>query len=239
MKHVKVDATTSTNELAKSINKKDFNQIFCVSTEFQTKGKGQHENVWTSEKSKNLMFTVVLNGLSLKIEENFNLNILVCCGLISVLKKYNLPELKLKWPNDILSVQKKICGILIENTLSGKYITTSYIGIGLNVNQLVFENLPKASSLGRILHQQIDKEELLNQILEEFMSIATKLKNHHIPIQEYKSLLYGYDYTTEFQMDKHKKSGIITGINPLGELEIQFEDSSKGIFNHAQIRQIY
>lgn len=239
MKLVKVDATTSTNELAKSINKKDSVDIFCVSTEFQTKGKGQHENVWSSKRSKNLMFTVVLNDLNLKVEENFNLNILVCCSLISVLKKYNLPDLKLKWPNDILSVQKKIGGILIENTLSGRFITTSYIGIGLNVNQVVFDNLPKASSLRKILHTQIDREELLNQILEEFTSMAVKLKRHQIPIETYMSLLYGYNYSTEFKIDRQKKSGMITGINPLGELQIQFDDFTKGKFSHAQIRQLY
>ena len=84
------------------------------------------------------------NGLLIK---PFKLNAVVCLGIIYALKKLSIPGLSIKWPNDILSENKKIGGILIENFFNKSKIKASVIGVGLNLNQEKFEKLPKATSL--------------------------------------------------------------------------------------------
>ena len=66
-------------------------------------------------------------------------------------------DLSVKWPNDILSANKKIGGILIENTVKGKKINNSIIGIGLNVNQEKFpDSLKNVTSLKKITNKEFD-----------------------------------------------------------------------------------
>ena len=67
--------------------------------------------------------------------------------IINTLNSLKIPDLNIKWPNDILSGDKKICGILNELKVKGDKIDNIIIGFGLNVNQVNFQNLPNASSL--------------------------------------------------------------------------------------------
>jgi BirA family biotin operon repressor/biotin-[acetyl-CoA-carboxylase] ligase len=239
MKHVKVDATTSTNDLAKSLNRNITEDIFCVSAQYQTKGKGQHHNSWQSNKAENLLFTLVFNNLKLDVNHKFFLNILICEGLISVLNNYNLPELQVKWPNDILSGKSKISGVLIENTLVGQYITTSYVGIGLNVNQTEFKDLPKATSIKAMSGKEVDREQLLVDIFENLSKLKTYLNTNKLSLKAFKSFLYGYNVLSTFKQGDITKKGVIKDITPFGELKIEFEDQTYGIFNYAQIKQLY
>ena len=77
----------------------------------------------------------------------FKLNMIVSLKMIRILKKYSIPKLSIKWPNDILSENKKIAGILIETSLKNGRLNDFIIGIGLNVNQKTFKNLPNATSI--------------------------------------------------------------------------------------------
>jgi len=242
MKHVKVDATTSTNETAKSLHKNGFTENFCISAEYQSIGKGQHQKKWISEKSKNLTFTVVLGNLKLSVDRRFYLNILVCNALLEVLKTYHLKAIQLKWPNDILSEHKKICGILIENTLPGSYITTTYIGIGLNVNQEVFKDLPHASSMKLLLQHEQDRETILSKLLERLEDIPDLLEKENTfgdNSLSYKKALYGYNTTTRFKLNQTIVSGKIRDVYASGELNVEFEDGTLQSFNHSEIQQMY
>jgi len=241
MKQVKVDATTSTNDTAKSLHKNGFGENFCISAEYQSLGKGQRQNIWLSEKSKNLMFTVVLGNLKLPVEQRFYLNMLVCNVLLEVLKSYRLNAIQLKWPNDILSEQKKIGGILIENTLAGHFITTTYIGIGLNVNQEKFNDLPKASSMKLLLQLEMDRQTILNTLLDTLEKIPKhlKMKSYDSDAIAYKNSLFGYNTTTQFILNQNKVSGKIRNVHASGEIEVVFEDGTVQIFNHSEIKQLY
>ncbi len=241
MKHVKVDATTSTNETAKLLRKNGFADNFCISAEYQTQGKGQHRKSWVSEKSKNLTFTVVLGNLNLLVEQRFYLNIVVCNALLNVLKTYNLENLQIKWPNDILAGQRKICGILIENTLTRNKITTTFIGIGLNVNQVSFQDLPQASSLKLLLNKEFERDEILNNLIEKLEDIPDYLNSNSFEhaLQRYKNDLYGYNTNTLFNLNQTKVSGKILDIEVSGALKIGFEDGVVKKYNHSEIQQLY
>jgi BirA family biotin operon repressor/biotin-[acetyl-CoA-carboxylase] ligase len=242
MKIIKVDATTSTNELSKTLNSQEITENFCVSTEFQINGRGHQNSSWQSGKSKNLMFTVVYNDLNLNLEKRFCLNALVCLNLYNVLKKLNIGNLKLKWPNDILADNYKICGILIENTIVGTTVRNSYVGVGLNVNQAQFEKLPNASSLKLLTGINFDRDELLNNIIEEFKDLPQELLSNSPQniINVYKRYLYGYNFTTEFILpNSNLNKGKIKNVGLDGKLAVKFESGITSRFEHKAIRQLY
>lgn len=242
MKLIKVDATTSTNELSKSLNTQEIKGDFCVSAEFQLNGRGQQNTSWQSEKSENLMFTVVYNGINLDLDKRFCLNAVVCLSIYNVLKKTDIKNLTLKWPNDILAEGFKICGILIENSIVGTTIKHAYIGIGLNVNQTQFDNLPQASSLKKLTGKNFDRSVLLDKLLEELEDLPNELKANSTQniINVYKRYLYGFNMELEFELpDSQRKSGKIKDIETDGKLLIEFESGERKYFEHKAIRQLY
>ena len=135
-------------------------------TNNQTSGRGQMNNSWISEPYKNLTFSLFTTLKKVKVEHQAYLNFAVSLAIYDVLLEYDVPNLYIKWPNDIMSGKKKICGILIENTFSHSRIKNTIIGIGLNVNQEKFhKNLTNASSLKIILKKSIELEALMNTII--------------------------------------------------------------------------
>ena len=108
-------------------------------TNLQTKGRGQMESGWISEESKNFTGTYLLKP-HIELENSFLINLIISLAVKSVVEDYvgDEKQVKIKWPNDILIDRKKIAGILIENQVKSKYISNSFIGIGINVNQLLF-----------------------------------------------------------------------------------------------------
>lgn len=241
MNIVKVDATVSTNSLARQINGENTNHNFCVSAEYQTGGRGQMNNNWNSQKSQNLTFTLVYNHLDLKIQNQFMLNALVCLKIFKVLKQYDIPDVFLKWPNDILADHKKICGILIENTLRSNMIKTSYAGIGLNVNQVNFDNLPQATSLKTITGKNFQRDELLYSLVEELKDIPVQL--HKLSLQsvlnDYKSKLYRFNQTSEFSLNGNPTKGTIKNILADGKLIVSFgQDNNVQSFQYKGIKQL-
>ncbi len=115
--------------------------------EFQTAGRGQRGNKWTSDQAKNLMFSILLKPDFILAKDQFIISVIVTLGLESYLKKKGVSS-KIKWPNDIYVEDRKICGILIEHGISGDMLSSSVCGIGLNINQKEFpKDLPNPTSL--------------------------------------------------------------------------------------------
>ena len=120
-----------------------------VSTYNQTAGRGQRGNSWESEPHKNLTFSVLLKPQHIIAREQFYISEIVSVAIVNTLRKYIIDQpIAIKWPNDIYVNDDKICGILIENTLSGYSISQSIAGIGININQQTFlSNAPNPISL--------------------------------------------------------------------------------------------
>ena len=151
MNIIKLSAIDSTNDYLKNLLLKNTLENYTIVTaEFQHKGKGQMGGEWKSEPSKNLMCSIYLNNSTIKLSNQFSINMVVCLAIKKSLNKFNIPQLSVKWPNDIMSGSSKLCGVLIENIVKSKSIQNIIIGIGLNVNQTEFNNLPKASSIKQI-----------------------------------------------------------------------------------------
>ena len=141
-----LESVDSTNDVAKR-HISDIDNLSVLSALEQTAGRGQRGNSWTSAPGENLMFSIVLKSPALMAEEHFALNEIAALSVSEFLSTYGI-KAQIKWPNDIYVDEKKICGILIENSFRGKSISSSIIGIGLNINQRNFNvNLPNPTSM--------------------------------------------------------------------------------------------
>ena len=143
MKIIKLDAIDSTNSyLKRLLTKGKLDDLTVVVSKHQTKGKGRNENIWENEASLNLAFSIYKKFKKLHVDDKFMLNVISSLSVFQLLKENNLNKMKIKWPNDIMTVNGKISGILIENSVKGKLINESVIGVGINVNQKKFDALP-------------------------------------------------------------------------------------------------
>ena len=242
MKLIKLDAIDSTNEFLKGLSaQQDLENFTVVTAENQTKGKGQRGAVWNSEVGKNLIMSVLVRDFLTDINAIFNLNIAFSLSVIAALKKKNIPDLSIKWPNDILSANKKIGGILIENSIKSDAAILSIVGLGLNVNQTNFEGLPKASSLSIVIGQNLDKEELLSEIMANLeKNVAESLQNPTNLRQQYVDLIYKKDIPMPFMNQNNKKfMGIIQGISPIGRLLVLLVDDSVVEFDIKEVQMLY
>lgn len=240
---LKLNATDSTNQYLKELLlSKDMEDFTVAWAHTQQKGKGQMGAKWVSEPGKNLTFSVLKKFHNLNINDQFLLNISVSLAIIDVLKGYSIPDLSVKWPNDILSGATKICGILIENTLVGNQIQASIIGIGLNVNQLTFNNLTNVSSLKLLLGQTLNLEELLKSILVGLKGKFQVLKDHKKDTlwDTYENNLFRKDKPSTFR-DKSGElfMGFIRKISKQGKLIVELEDAIFKEFDLKEIQLMY
>ena len=242
MKLIKLDAIDSTNEFLKGLSSNQNIENFTVVTaETQTNGKGQMGAVWVSEPGKNLIMSVFVKDFLLDNNRIFDINITMAVSVIQALETFNIPELSIKWPNDIMSYNKKIGGILIENNLKGNGIITSIIGLGLNVNQMDFEHLPKASSLAVIGNAIFDKEEVLLKIVEKLeCNIQFWNENKDLMWIDFSNALFKKGVPVPFSdVNQQNFMGIIQGVTPLGKLEILLEDDSVSEFDIKEVQMLY
>lgn len=144
-----------------------------VRTDYQTAGRGQAGNGWESERGQNLLCSVRLANLNLPVQRQWQINQLVALALHKTVASY-LPsdaKLTIKWPNDLYYGNRKLAGILIENTLCSNQIADSIVGIGLNLNQTQWHSdAPNPISLTQITGQQYDTQSVMQAFLSELAS---------------------------------------------------------------------
>ena len=238
----KIDAISSTNEYLKQLYlKKNIYDNFLIITNNQTEGKGQGSSSWESEPKKNLTLSIYKDLKKNKLKNPFIINLIISISIIETLKKYNLPNLKIKWPNDILSASKKISGILIENFFQKEFLMSSIIGIGLNVNQISFKKAKNAISIASIKKKKIDLTEVLN-ILTSKISIKLdnidNLKKNDL-LNEYESLLFKKDKMSKFHINNKLIDGCIVGVNQSGKLKVKIGNKIIREYNSSEIKIIY
>ncbi|NNK74472.1 MAG: biotin--[acetyl-CoA-carboxylase] ligase [Maribacter sp.] len=243
MQIIKLNATDSTNLYLKNLmNTKSLEDYTIVATKNQTLGRGQMGTKWESEPGKNLTFSILRKFDLEKVDHPFILNICVSLAVYTLLNTLHLPDLKVKWPNDILSGNFKICGILIENILSGNRLVASVIGIGLNVNQTTFNNLPKVSSLKLLTAKTFD----LDQLLKEFQSVLQQIfreldEKGAIAMQKkYENVLFRKNKPSTFKDNGGKLfMGFIQGVSKEGRLVVALEGDINKAFDLKEISLLY
>ncbi|WP_299115277.1 biotin--[acetyl-CoA-carboxylase] ligase [uncultured Winogradskyella sp.] len=240
---IKLDAIDSTNTYLKdmvSVNlPKDYTVVVA---EQQTKGRGQMGTKWQAEIGKNLTASVFKHFSDFKVENQFYISMVVSLAISKALDKFQIPQLHIKWPNDILSADKKICGILIENVIKNNKFQGSVIGFGLNVNQKFFDDLPQASSMNLLTGIVYNKDEVLSQILKHLQVYFKQLENQKYKAlkAEYETNLFRKDKPSTFRLPNNEIFlGIIRGVTEAGKLKVWTEDEIIKTFDLKDLTLLY
>ncbi len=243
MRIIKVNAIDSTNSYLRKMSNEEFvTDYTIIVTGEQTNGRGQMGTTWSSEKDKNLMFSVFKDLNTLSVENSFYVSIVTSLSIHKALKDVNIPNLKIKWPNDILSEKNKICGILIENVIKNNKLSSCIIGVGLNVNQTEFKNLPNASSLKSITGKHFDLDELLDNMINQLKQYFNRLEDGYLAElkKEYEDELFRKNKPSTFKnAEGDMFSGFIKGISNLGKLNVLLEDDITQEFDLKEIQLLY
>lgn len=237
MNILKLSATSSTNDFLKDLLKtSDPLNFTVVSTDFQSKGKGQSGDSWSSEVGKNLLFSMLIKFENFKISDQAYLNFAVSNAIYQVLSTY-YSLVKIKWPNDIMAANNKICGILIENTVKGTNISHSIVGIGVNVNQLKFSDDLNATSLGILLNRKFNRDQLLVElILAIKVQITTFNRKEFKQLkQQYVNVLYRKNLISKFKVHNDIFSGIILDVTNNGLLQVEVNNGELKYFANKEI----
>lgn len=232
---------SSTNDYCKQIaGSSGTDEGTVVWTRKQISGRGRGSNRWESEDGKNLTFSVILKPLFLQPADQFFISMAVSLGITGYLKKHTL-NVKIKWPNDIYVGDKKIAGILIENSVMDKRITQSIAGTGLNLNQINFSNhLPNPISLKQITSRTFPPDENLKYVCSEIDHWYRRLKQGELKeIKEH--------YTTQlFRLnEKHPFRDIngvfqahVRGVDNFGRLAMEVDGGRIRYFGFNEVRFI-
>lgn len=207
-----------------------------VRADYQSKGKGQHSNVWMAEESKNILLSIILEMNAISLGQQFLVNASFCLSVANMfMQEYEVPDVSIKWPNDIYAGKKKLSGILIENVIRGTNWQYAIIGVGLNINQLNFKDLTNATSLKHFTkkNHSISKctkifFKYLNKYYERFLTDPTKI------IDEYNALLHGRNIDISYKYKHEIRSGTLIEVKPTGEIEIETKEGLK-TFRHKEI----
>jgi BirA family biotin operon repressor/biotin-[acetyl-CoA-carboxylase] ligase len=242
MNVIKLDAIESTNDYLKSAV---FNNTQVAYTYNQFKGKGQRGNKWMSEPGKNLAFSIKIYPKNIDIKDQFKINVIFSLLILNTLKALQIPDIKIKFPNDIMSGNKKICGILIELKVKGSEIDNIIIGFGLNVNQENFGELTNASSLKLISNLNYDLDGIFNLFIQNLTrhNYLNKLFNLNLgfdkTLEHYNQNLYGLNSNSIFQKNKSRFTGKIKSINSSGGINILKKDGRVQTYNFDEIKMMY
>ncbi|GHT27564.1 biotin--[acetyl-CoA-carboxylase] ligase [Bacteroidia bacterium] len=221
---IRLKETASTNRyMQECLLKGRLPEGSVVVAEYQSAGRGQVGNVWESDPGLNLTFSTVLYPSNISTGEQFILSQIAALAVKETLDAYT-DGITIKWPNDIYWQDKKICGMLIENSLMGEQIHSSIIGIGLNINQLFFSNkAPNSVSLYHITGKKQDKEKILTNIrqkLYHYYLLILQGKDEDIR-QNYKESLYRKEGFYAYSDSNGSFEASIQDIEPTGHLLLQ------------------
>ena len=241
LKYIHLEQIDSTNAYLQREQSKCDIRNWVVSTDKQTAGKGMGSNSWESEVGKNLTFSLALDMSFLPAERQFLLSEAVPLGIIEVLDKV-LPakKLSIKWPNDIFYENRKLAGILINSTIKANMMDVSVVGIGLNVNQMCFQDWPTHPiSLKMVMGKDFELQPLLEQIATHILIKVQQLKSSPATIeQDYLKRLFRYRTWADYEVDGKILRLFMTGIDGFGRLQLVDEQDAYYVFDIKEIRFI-
>lgn len=239
---VKLGATTSTNDFLKELSQNPATENFTVVTaESQSAGRGQMGATWVSEEGKNLMMSVLVKDFTSDASQLFTLNVAVALAVCEAVEKHDIENVSVKWPNDIMSADKKIGGILIENSFRPNGEIVSVVGLGLNINQQDFSGLPKAASLHTVSGRTFNRDSIREAIVERIIRNVHFMTEHaDVLWQAYHEKLFKKGIPAAFERaDGHRFMGIIQGVTRDGKLDLLLEDDSRKLCNIKEIQLLY
>lgn len=238
IKHI--DSTISTND---SIKESSYNQnLTLLWSEEQTKGRGQKGNHWESEYGKNLTFSIMTYPDFIPAENQFILSKAVSLAIVDTLGEHDI-KATIKWPNDIYVNDEKICGILIECSISGQgKLNQAVIGIGLNINQTQFvSNAPNPTSMTIQTGKVLNREEILDSFCHNFESLYIMIaEDLYSPINNrYHENLYHREGYHKYMDCNRTFEARISGISKYGALILTDRDDIEKEYQFKEVTFLF
>ena len=205
-----------------------------VVCDYQTAGRGCGSNSWEAEPGKNLLMSVLMHPKKVSARTQFIITQIVSVALCRTIETVIGSEhrVTIKWPNDIYVGDKKICGVLIENSIAGRRIKDCIIGIGLNVNQTEFKSdAPNPVSIAQLAGKETDREEVLNTFLEE---LSKQCENRNIH-RDYLRKMYRRNGMYPFETEGSRFMAKVAGVNDDGRLMLEDEDGIAHLFRFKEV----
>ncbi len=234
---LKINATGSTNTFLKEFLIENGSQHACVViAEHQTSGRGQVGKTWISQAGKSLTFSVY-KPFKWELCQAFYILMAVSLAIKKTLTDLGVPEVMVKWPNDILSAGKKICGILIENLSQGGHIHGIIIGIGLNVNEQSLPGLPQATSMFLSTQKKYDRDQVVDGVLQALDRELERLQQTTEEVKaNYLEHLYKRNVPGVFETAQAGNFiGVIRDISTTGKLIVE---DPQGLYEEYDLQQI-
>jgi BirA family transcriptional regulator, biotin operon repressor / biotin---[acetyl-CoA-carboxylase] ligase len=235
---VQLQSVDSTNNLASQYLKQGkVEEGTVILAVHQTRGRGQGSNTWVSEQGSNLLFSIILKPDFLPAHKQFYLSMAVALGIQGFVSGLGIPAL-IKWPNDIMANRKKLAGILIENTILSSNLNSSVVGIGLNVNQVIFPtDIPDATSLAKETGHSFDLSESLRELLSSLEVHINKLYQGNLTgiKSAYLNRLWLLNTEAVFVDQTGKFRGRIVDIADTGELMVKMTEGETRIYGFKEV----
>ena len=225
---IQLNEIGSTNLFASELLEKDEpKEGTVIFTQNQTTGRGQSNNKWESEPDKNIAMSVILYPNFLKPSQQFKLNQVVSLAVWDAIHDFLGDSVRIKWPNDIYVGRKKICGILIQNSIIASHIQSSIIGIGINVNQSDFSfKLPNPTSFRIEKSKDYDLEEIRKSLCSKLELYYAQLRTRNFTLidKAYHQRLYQVNKKALYKdINNNIFSGEIVGTTAHGKLNMKIE----------------
>lgn len=219
-----LDSTNSYANILLSKSKPEEGTV--ISTYNQYAGRGQIGSKWESEPGKNISLSIILYPHFLKPQEQFHLNRAISLGVHAFIESHLSGQTtKIKWPNDIYVNDRKIAGILIQNSINQRFIQYSIIGIGVNINQTIFSKfVPNPTSFTLETGKEFPLPFLIQDLcshLDHYYKILIRKELAELS-QLYLGRLFRVAQNSKFMDAKGEVFlGTITGVTDFGQLEVE------------------
>jgi len=222
---LKFSSLSSTNDCCwELLSDKSLPDGTVVWTPLQTQGKGQRGKLWLTEEGKSLPFSIIFKP-KVSVSEQYFLNKAISLGVCEGVSSFGV-EAKIKWPNDIYVADKKLAGILIENSLKGSFLQVVVVGVGVNINQEEFtKDLPNPISLKQVLQQTFDIEVVLKDLCYYIEKRYMQFKAGHFEKidADYHASLYNFQQMKTFQVGDKRFEAQILGVDKTGKIKLLYQ----------------
>lgn len=231
-------STDSTNAMASSVLESEKIEHFLVlSTDTQTKGRGQQGTTWQDFPGENLLMTLITPSVSWPTTRLFDLNMAISLGVLQALQP--LVSAQLKWPNDVWVNSKKMAGLLIEPVVRGGYVQRLIIGLGLNVNQSQFDATLNATSLMLECGHSHDIPSIRQTIAESIQSVLDKLLQTGIsPKAEYLKACVAYGGLGSYRSNGQEFTAVFSDIDAHGRQLLLHSDGSVKAYDLKEVKYL-
>ncbi len=224
------EETLSTNLDCKTLAQNDALEGTVVIADYQTKGRGRRGRDWESPKGTSISFSILLRP-RLNPDKASMLTLLQAMAVVKAIKEVCNLDAKIKWPNDVVVNDKKVCGILTEMHMETDSVFCVIVGTGINVNQeCISEELKqKATSLRIERGNEISRADILERVLywfEYYYDSFLKIGDLSTLQTTYNDMLVSMNREVKVLDPMGSFQGIAKGINEKGELIVQLKNGS-------------